>query len=110
MDDPRCRDFFLHPTHTQHRRYEALRAFFVDRRPLVDIAQDFGYRYGTLRNLVSRLRSQCHAGQMPPFSIPLAVDDRATRMSMAATLNPNQRPSRTAVNSALSPDVPCARA
>ncbi len=107
MDDPLCRNFFLHPTHTQQRRYEALRAFFVDRRPLGNIAQAFGYRYGTLRNLVSRLRSQCHAGQMPPFSIRLAGDDPTTTMSMAASLKPNPLRSPIAGNSASFPVVRC---
>ena len=30
MDDPRCRQFFLEPTETYHRKYEAIRAFFVE--------------------------------------------------------------------------------
>src|SRR6516165_8926907 len=108
MDDPLCRNYFLQPTHTQQRRYEALRAVFVERRPLVEVAQAFGYQYGTLRNLVSRLRSQCHAGQMPPFSIPQAVDDPARTMSIIATRNPNRPLALTAVASASSRGVRCA--
>ena len=53
MDDSFCHDFFAHPTPTLHRRYEALRAVFLDHRPLTEIARQFGYRYGTLRNLVA---------------------------------------------------------
>jgi hypothetical protein len=69
MDDTLCREFFLRPTQTRHRRYEALRAYFVDHRPLPEIAQAFGYRYGTLRNLVTEFRAQCRADHLPPFSL-----------------------------------------
>jgi hypothetical protein len=100
MDDPLCRDFFLQPTHTQHRRYEALRAVFLDRRPLADVAQAFGYRYGTLRNLVSRLRTHCHAGQMPPFSIRRVAGDPGTTMSTTASPNPKPLAGLTAANCA----------
>jgi hypothetical protein len=67
MDDTPCQDFFLTPSQTRHRRYEALRAFFLEHRPLPEIARVFGYRYGTLRNLVAEFRAQCRAGQVPPF-------------------------------------------
>jgi hypothetical protein len=30
MDDTHCRQFFLEPAETYHRRYEALRTFFVE--------------------------------------------------------------------------------
>jgi hypothetical protein len=59
MDDTACREFFLQPTQPRHRRYEALRAYFIDHRPLPEIARTFGYRYGTLRNLVTEFRAQC---------------------------------------------------
>jgi transposase-like protein len=68
MDDSRCHDFFIHPDPTMHRRYEALRAVFLDHRPLAEVARQFGYRPGTLRNLVAQFRAQCRTGQVPPFS------------------------------------------
>jgi hypothetical protein len=37
MDDTRCRQFFLEPTETYHRQYEAMRAFFVEGRRLKEI-------------------------------------------------------------------------
>jgi len=37
------KDFFLHPVHDWQRRYEALRASFVDRLPARIIAERFGY-------------------------------------------------------------------
>ena len=74
MDDTICRDFFTHPSTTLHRRFEALRAFFLDHRPLTEIATQFGYRHGTLRNLVAQFRVQCRAGRIPPFSMPRLTD------------------------------------
>jgi hypothetical protein len=71
MDDLRCEQFFREPRQPQQRHYEALRAFFLDRRPLPDIARQFGFAHGTLRNLVSQFRSRCHADQVPPFSFHL---------------------------------------
>lgn len=67
MNYPLCEDFFLQPTQPLHRRYEALRAVFVEHRPLREVAQQYGYQYGTLRNLVSQFRGQCQHGQVPPF-------------------------------------------
>jgi hypothetical protein len=58
MDDERCRQFFLEPTETAHRKYEALRAFFVEGRQLQEIAQQFGYQESSLRSIVYRFRAQ----------------------------------------------------
>jgi hypothetical protein len=68
MKDSFCRRFFLEPQQTLHRRYEALRAVFVDQQPQMDVAKRFGYTYATLRRLVSDFRAQCRTGQAPPFS------------------------------------------
>ena len=70
MKDTFYRRFFLEPTQTLHRRYEALRAVFVDQQPQLDVAKRFGYTYATLRHLVSDFRAQCRTGQVPPFSFP----------------------------------------
>jgi hypothetical protein len=75
MKDTFCRRFFLEPTQTLHRRYEALRAVFVDQQPQMEVAQRFGYTYATLRRLVSDFRAQCRAGQAPPFSFPRSTGD-----------------------------------
>ena len=67
-----CHHFFVHPTTTLHRRYEALRAFFVQQRSLKESAQQFGYSYGRLCNLVHQFRTQCMLpSNFPPF--PAAV-------------------------------------
>ena len=75
MKDTFCRRFFLEPNQTLHRRYEALRAVFVDQQPQMEVAQRFGYTYATLRRLVSDFRAQCRAGQAPPFSFPRSTGD-----------------------------------
>jgi hypothetical protein len=76
MDDLRCEHFFRHPRQPQQRQYEALRACFVERRPLPEIARQFGFAHGSLRNLVCQFRAHCRAGQVPPFSLPRRADDR----------------------------------
>jgi hypothetical protein len=75
MDDQRCQQFFLEPCQPQQRHYEALRAFFLDRRPLPDIARQFGFAHGTLRNLVCQFRARCQADRVPPFSRQHRADD-----------------------------------
>jgi hypothetical protein len=75
MKDTFCRRFFLEPKQTLHRRYEALRAVFVDQQPQMEVAKRFGYTYATLRRVVSDFRAQCRAGQAPPFSCPRSMGD-----------------------------------
>ena len=75
MKDTFCRRFFLEPTQTLHRRYEALRAVFIEQQPQMAVAQRFGYTYATLRRMVSDFRAQCRAGQAPPFSFLHSTGD-----------------------------------
>ena len=56
MDGTPYREFFARPTHPYHRRYEALRAVFLDGRSQKEVAEHFGYRYSTLRQLVYEFR------------------------------------------------------
>lgn len=74
MDDSICRRSFMEPEQTSHRRYEALRAIFVEGLPLNQAAERFGYRPAALRSLVSRFRSGCRAGSPPPFSFATDAD------------------------------------
>jgi transposase-like protein len=68
MDHGVYEPFFLQPTDTWHRRYEALRSIFVERHPLSEVADRFGISHGTIRNWVSAFRTQYDRGQPPPFS------------------------------------------
>jgi hypothetical protein len=47
---------FVEPTNANHRQYEALRAFFVDRLPSAEAARRFGYTPGSFRVLVHQFR------------------------------------------------------
>ncbi len=68
MDDTRCRQFFLEAdSATYHRQYEALRAIFVEDRPQSDVADQYGYTHGSMRQLVHRFRTAMRSGSPPPF-------------------------------------------
>lgn len=63
MDDTAYQRFFARPTQAYHRRYEALRAVFVDGRSQTEVAAEFGFRYSSLRQLVYEFRRDCDAGR-----------------------------------------------
>lgn len=50
--------FFLTPQNASQRQYEALRAYFVEQQPGVQVAQRFGYTIGSLRQLIHQFRQQ----------------------------------------------------
>jgi transposase-like protein len=64
-----CEDFFLQPGGTRQRRYEVLRAIFVDDDTAVDVAERFDLSHGTVRNWVSQFSTQLERGEPPPFSM-----------------------------------------
>lgn len=47
---------FLAPQNTNHRQYEALRAYFVEQLPGPVVAQRFGYTPGSLHQLIHQFR------------------------------------------------------
>ncbi len=68
MDDTQYREFFARPTQPYHRRYEALRAVFLDGRSQKEVAEQFGYRYSALRQLVYEFRRHGRdPGDASPF-------------------------------------------
>jgi hypothetical protein len=48
--------YFLEPSNSSHRRYEALRAYFIDGLPSAQVAAKFGYTPGSFRVLVHQFR------------------------------------------------------
>ena len=48
--------FFLEPSNTTHRQYEALRAYFVEDLPSAEVACRFGYSPGSFRVLAHQFR------------------------------------------------------
>jgi hypothetical protein len=73
MDAQPWRRFFLDPQLTFYRRYEALRAFFVEDRPVADIASQFGYKPAALNVMISRFHAQLRRGSVP-FLSPTVED------------------------------------
>ena len=58
MDDLYCRKFFSQPTQPYQRRYEALRAVFLEGCPQKEVADRFGFQCRSLRQLVHKFRRQ----------------------------------------------------
>src|SRR5215213_9818545 len=71
MDDQPCRSYFPQPHF--HRRYEALRAFFVEGGPTAEVAARYGYKPAAFNVMVSQFRSRVRRGDVPPFSSPTAA-------------------------------------
>jgi predicted DNA-binding protein (UPF0251 family) len=80
MDDAACRQYFTEPTQVYHRQYEALRAVFVDGRPQREVAEEFGFQYHSLRQLVYEFRQSFAACQVeaesPFFETPAPAGSR----------------------------------
>jgi transposase len=53
-----CERFFTEPQSPKQRIYEALRAFFVDKRPSNEVAKTFGYTPGSFRVLCHHFRRE----------------------------------------------------
>ena len=94
MDDSRSRQFFVQPVDVLHRRYEALRTFFVEGRSIPNIAEQFGYTPATVYSLVRDFRVHTRAGAIPPFSYNHSADDRRGRWCRRCRA-PKSRPSPT---------------
>ena len=60
--------FFLQPSNTTHRQYEALRAYFVDGLTSKEVAHKFGYTDGSFRVLAHQFRQNPNR----PFFLPPA--------------------------------------
>lgn len=79
--------FFLKPCDPVQRRYEALRAVFVDKQPMNEVAQRFEVHYGTVRNWASEFRAQQDAHETPPFSFRHNAAARQNRPKKKARSN-----------------------
>ena len=77
---------FLEPTNPTHRQYEALRAYFVEGLPSVEVAHRFGYTPGSFRILCYQFRqSPQRQFFLPPQKGPHASPktDRVRKMVVA---------------------------
>lgn len=98
MDRSHTRRFFLEPQPTFQRRYEALRALFVDDEPLERVAERFGYKPSALRSMASRLRVDCRRGVVPPFFSRMAAGGPPARVPAQSGRAPRRPRSRTVVS------------
>ncbi len=71
------KDFFLCPTNPMQKRYEALRASFVEGLSANEVAHRFGYSVHTL----NVLRRDFKSGSLPPFFQPLIKGPKQPRPS-----------------------------
>ena len=71
------KDYFLHPTDPMQKRYEAMRASFVDSLNAQEIARRYDYSIHT----VNALRRDFKAGSLPPFFSPLVRGPKQPRTS-----------------------------
>ncbi len=53
-----CNEFFTNPQNTVQKRYEALRAFYVEKRPGKEIAKQFGYTLSSFYSLTRDFKNQ----------------------------------------------------
>src|SRR5262249_61381688 len=56
LSDLQATQFFAAPEATRQRQYEALRAYFLDDRPAVEVAARFGYTTASFRVLCHQFR------------------------------------------------------
>jgi len=75
MNGSRFSQFFLTTQQPTHRRYEALRAVFVDDEPMQDVALRFDVSYGTARNWVSEFSRTHEVGEIPSFLFQQISDE-----------------------------------
>ena len=59
-------EYFLTPAGASQRRYEALRAYFVDGMPAAEVADRFGYSTASVHQMATLLRR----GKMSLFTDP----------------------------------------
>jgi len=108
MDDTPCQRYFLEPDQPLHRRYAALRAFFIDGLPLQAVAEQFGSTYHTIRSWVRDFRTICRASQVPPFSPSRVWAGQFDKATPGRRPNPMSRSPPMPANSAWRQDCGCA--
>lgn len=56
-------DFFLRPLTIAQKQYEALRMYFVEKKPATEVAIKYGYTYRGFTTIVSDFRKKINTGQ-----------------------------------------------
>ena len=73
---------FLTPQNSNHRQYEALRAYFVERLPASEVAKRFGYTVGSVHQLVHGFRQDPHRQFFAEANRPGVKPDDAVRQQI----------------------------
>jgi transposase len=73
---------FLSPENSNHRQYEALRAYFVEKLPAAEVAKRFAYTVGSVHQLVHRFRQDPHRQFFAEPSRPGVKADDAVRQKI----------------------------
>lgn len=95
--DQELKNLFLQPQSLLQRKYEALRARFVDRKSWAEIAEQFQLHPGTLRNLASKVRT---SGILGLFDSPI-VQKRSKRDERILALRREERLSNAEISERL---------
>ena len=75
-------DAFLSPQNSNHRQYEALRAYFVEQLPAREVAKRFGYTVGSLHQLIHQFRQDPHRQFFAEPSHPSVKPDDGVRQQI----------------------------
>ena len=75
--------FFLSPVLPQQKQYEALRAFFIDRVMVAEIASRFGYSTLTMYSLIRDFRRELGAGNPEKLFFSAAGRGRPARLGLS---------------------------
>lgn len=81
---------FLDPKNTNHRQYEALRAYFVDKRPGPEVASQFGYTLGSLHQLIHQFRQEPDRAFFLESAHPGSKSEDAVRQRIIELRKQNQ--------------------
>jgi hypothetical protein len=71
---------FLEPANSNHRQYEALRAYFVEQRPAAEVAEQFGYTAGSLRVMAHEFRRNPDRSFFLPSDRQIRPDSKRKRL------------------------------
>jgi transposase len=73
------RQFFLKPESTHHRRYETLKAYFVERHKAKDIAKQFGLSHFTVYSLIRDFKESVDRSEPMQFFVETKTGPKTDR-------------------------------
>jgi len=73
------RDFFVSPTLTRQKHYEILRARFIEKRRVKDIAKSFGMSHYTVQSRIRDFKAAMDKGEAPAFFLDAKPGPKSER-------------------------------